>query len=281
MSHKDFTQMMVPSFPSDITNANAMALLKRSAVCINARRYFYFRAPGEDERDVPRLAVFARPDFFKPSAKPIIRQYKRGSKDAPQGYEAAILWEQNWLKEALRKADAPATPAVQKLPMTKTEQQEFFDVNKGLRRACHGQPLDVDSPPRKKIKEEMRPEAVEWKAQAFADVHRMLAQESASEPICCDSPSPVDVKRQGSDFNLEMELSQFIREGAGGASSGSSGVKRARRDGLDPGSSQGRARGPSGSSRTANRLHQRMALEANGLSKDGDEDVFGHTAAGL
>ena len=147
--------------------------------------------------------------------------------------------------------------------------------------ACHGQPLVVDTPPRKKIKEEMRPDAVEWQAQAFAEVHRKLVEESANEPICCDSPSPADMKRQGSDFNLQRGLSQFICEGAGGASSGSSGVKRTRRDGLDPESSQGSASGPSGSSRKASRLEQRMALEAKGVSKDGEEDVFGHTAAGI
>ena len=65
--------------------------------------------------------------------------------------------------------------------MIRIEQQEFFDMNGGLSAACHGQPLVVDTPPRKKIKEEMRPDAVEWKAQASADVHRKLAQESANE----------------------------------------------------------------------------------------------------
>jgi hypothetical protein len=294
ISHQDFMLMMAPAFPPDITNANAMALLKRSVVFINTKRWLYFRAPGEDERDVPRMAFVGRPDFFKPSARPIISQYRRGVKEAPQGHEAAILWEQNWLQEALRKADAGpdkgarATPPTQRPPTIKIEREEFFDMNMGLSAACRGQPLVVDTPPRKKIKEEIPARVSEWQANAFAELHRKLAEESANGAICCDSPSPQHLKRQGSDvdFNLERELSQFISEGAGGASSGTSGDKRARRDGLDPEPSQGSASGPSGSSGKVRRVEKKTGVEARGGSKDendenGEEDVFGHMAAGL
>eukprot|EP00969_Alexandrium_andersonii_P344243 15216258-Alexandrium_andersonii.AAC.1 len=37
--------------------------------------------------------------------------FKRGDAEPPAGYEAAAAWEQEWLREAIRKADdAPARP---------------------------------------------------------------------------------------------------------------------------------------------------------------------------
>ena len=110
--------------PSTVTTAPATTPTDAAAGADTARYMLQvgsFRKLDDADRLKARLAFLGRPVLFKPSAKAIIREYKRGSKDAPQGYEAAIPWEQNWLKEALRKADAdldkvaPATPAAQKL----------------------------------------------------------------------------------------------------------------------------------------------------------------------
>jgi hypothetical protein len=219
VTHKDFMDLIRPALPSDATRANAMALLKRATIIVNSKRWLYFRAPGEEERPVPRARFHGKPDFFKDESKPVIAGYKKGKKEMPDGHDAAVAWEQTWLKEALRKSAlgaAPAAASATAVPATppgcrpefvvkmEMDQDEFFDRSNGLMMACGGpggEVIDVDSPPPKRVKVEDAPQAKEWKAEAFARLHQQVATQTAGRVITIDDSQ---------EFDLEKELEQHI-----------------------------------------------------------------------
>ena len=80
--------------------------MKRSAFIVNTKKFIYYRAPGEDDRPVHRSPVVGdKVDFLKGGSKAKLRDYKKGDSRKPVGYDEALLWEQSWLAEAIRRAE--------------------------------------------------------------------------------------------------------------------------------------------------------------------------------
>ena len=56
IQHKAFMEMLEAVWPRDTSEANAMAVLKRTHIILNSKKGFiYWRLAGEDERPVPRM----------------------------------------------------------------------------------------------------------------------------------------------------------------------------------------------------------------------------------
>ena len=225
VTHADFMDLIKPAMPADATRTNAMALLKRAIIIVNSKKWLYFRAPGEDERPVPRERFHGKPDFFKNESKPVIAGYKKGKKEMPEGHDAAIAWEQTWLKEALRKselgaapaaASAAAAPSSQPWPMRaersvkmEIDKDTFFAHSYGLMMACGGpggEVIEVDSPPRKRVKVEDVSYHKEWKAEAFAKLHRQLSMQTRGKAITI---------ADSQEFDLEKELEHGMDDSQG------------------------------------------------------------------
>jgi len=93
-----------------------MAILKRAAIVVNSKNFLYVRPASEAEVRVERHRyVDGKTDFIKEGSKANFAAWKNGNEDPPVDFDAAVLWEQNWLKEVMRKSvggtsTAPAPP---------------------------------------------------------------------------------------------------------------------------------------------------------------------------
>jgi hypothetical protein len=158
ISHNQFLEMVRPAFPPATTAANVMAILKRAVFLVNSKEFFYYRAAGEDERPVPRfLFDGGKNDFIKDSSKFKIGAWRKGAKALPDGYDEATLWEDNWLKEAIRKSEhgTSAKPVAldpgvvaQKI---KKEQVNAFSIK--MKRMSTAEPIDLDVASPKKARQ--------------------------------------------------------------------------------------------------------------------------------
>lgn len=99
ITHEDFMKMIRPALGC-MSKVDAMAILKRAVFMIFSKKSIIYRVPGEDERPVPRISWDK--DIIKPSSKAVLSNFKKNG-PAPANFEEAVAWEQEWLKESIRK----------------------------------------------------------------------------------------------------------------------------------------------------------------------------------
>eukprot|EP00969_Alexandrium_andersonii_P073058 3223633-Alexandrium_andersonii.AAC.1 len=82
-----------------------MAILKRGIFLVFGNKFLYYRTPGSEIKDVPRLHR-AKDDITKPSSKPVLAAFKEGIAGPPADFEKQVAYEAQWLQEAVRKRSA-------------------------------------------------------------------------------------------------------------------------------------------------------------------------------
>eukprot|EP00969_Alexandrium_andersonii_P189823 8387196-Alexandrium_andersonii.AAC.1 len=104
ISGKDFLEIVAPAL-GHCSKADAMAILKRSVFLVFGKKFFYYRTPGSECKDVHRLRR-AKDDIVKTSSKPVLAAFKEGIAGPPADFESKVAYETQWLQEAARKRSA-------------------------------------------------------------------------------------------------------------------------------------------------------------------------------
>ena len=165
-----------------------MAILKRSVFIVVGQEIIYWRTPGPSPKPVSCMS-WCLPDLIKDSSKHIIANYKRGG-PIPEDHEVRILWEDAWLKEAIRTHDSPDAGRQVPAPANlRAHAGPEGPAPANLRaHACPEGPapanLRAHACPEGPAPADLR---VKRERQIFA---RTLSSATRREPISLDTPSP-------------------------------------------------------------------------------------------
>ena len=79
-----------------------MAIMKRSVIIVNSKKFVYVRRATEREVRVPRFLLETR-TFMKDEACPLIARFKSCDYSKPADYDEAKAWEKEWVSTQLAK----------------------------------------------------------------------------------------------------------------------------------------------------------------------------------
>ena len=134
---------------------DAMAVLKRSVFVVIGKDIVYWRFPSPTPTPV-HCTSWCLPDLIKDTSKPIIANHKNNGPH-PEDHDTRILWEDAWLREAIRLHDCPGeqpqVPAAAVPPHVRVK-RERVTWARTLSASSRLQPIKLDTPSPKKLREE-------------------------------------------------------------------------------------------------------------------------------
>ena len=114
--HEDFMKMLEPAwYTKEATEANIMAVLKRTHIIVNTHTFLYVRPAGEDVQPVLRVPLGDKTDFLAEPSRPVYDFYRKGGSSTPANMQEKLAWEEKWMTAALngKKGDElPRRPLI-------------------------------------------------------------------------------------------------------------------------------------------------------------------------
>ncbi|CAE7807297.1 unnamed protein product, partial [Symbiodinium sp. CCMP2456] len=102
VSHDDFLKMLEPSwYPKENSNANVMAVLKRTHNFLNTATSLYVRPAGEKPCPVLRHPLGDKTDYLHRDSRSVCDFHRKGGTDLPDDFETKLQWESNWFSKAM------------------------------------------------------------------------------------------------------------------------------------------------------------------------------------
>lgn len=114
ISHADFMAMLEPAWYSkEITEANVMAVLKRTHLFVNTNTSLYVRPASEKQGPVMRISLGDKTDFLHADSRSIYDFHRKGGTDLPQDFDFKVQWEADWVAKAMAgQANLPYRPTI-------------------------------------------------------------------------------------------------------------------------------------------------------------------------
>ncbi|OLP90098.1 hypothetical protein AK812_SmicGene28394 [Symbiodinium microadriaticum] len=98
VSHSDFMKMLESAWCSkDCSDANILAVLKRTHIFVNTAKCLRIRPASETEGPVLRDKI----DFLPVDSRKVYDYHRKGGKGVPQDVETKVNWERDWVAKAM------------------------------------------------------------------------------------------------------------------------------------------------------------------------------------
>ena len=181
IQHKDFLDLIAPSFTGVEDAEDMAAILARTHVIVLTDNGVYYRVASTEKGNVNFIAWPNQQmkDILAPAYKPIFKAYKADPEAhvLPEGYHADSIWSQELLRKLLRGEPVPRTITVR--------QRGLFDEN------VH----EMQEAPRLLPASEV---ALQVKREKINHVWKNLKRCPVTTVIELDSPSPAKRVRPSS-----------------------------------------------------------------------------------
>lgn len=112
VTHTDFMKMLDSAwYPKENSDANIMAVLKRTHLFVNTKKFLYVRPAGEDKQPVLRKPLNDKVDFLVEESRLIYDYYRKGGTDLTDDFDKKVEWETKWIKAAMAGKKGKDLPA--------------------------------------------------------------------------------------------------------------------------------------------------------------------------
>ena len=102
VSHDEFLKMLEPSwYPKENSNANVMAVLRRTHIFLNTATSLCVRSAGEKPCPVLRHPLGDKTDYLHQDSRSVYDYHRKGGTDLPDDFETKLQWESNWFTKAM------------------------------------------------------------------------------------------------------------------------------------------------------------------------------------